>query len=76
MTNVALHWRCGRPLDAHSDWCSDGTPNDCTHCGGNPCRWWCIGDLDVSGAANPNSHESRERRAMYRDGRLRVMEPA
>jgi hypothetical protein len=35
------HWRCGRPEDAHAEWCSDGTPNDCSHCGGNPCRWWC-----------------------------------
>jgi len=33
-------WRCGRSGE-HADFCSDGTPNDCTHCGGNPCRWWC-----------------------------------
>ena len=48
-------WRCGR-LGRHAAWCS--MPGGCDHCGGNPCRWWCIGDLDVSGAANPNSHES------------------
>jgi hypothetical protein len=35
-------WRCGRSGE-HADFCSDGTPNDCTHCGGNPCRWWCRG---------------------------------
>jgi len=45
-------WRCGLKRDAydgrllHKVWCSDGTPNDCTHCGGNPCRWWCLGDDD------------------------------
>ena len=33
-------WRCGR-VD-HAEWYSDGTPGDCTHCGGNPCRWWCL----------------------------------
>jgi hypothetical protein len=42
-------WRCGSKVDQydgrllHKAWCSDGTPNDCDHCGGNPCRWWCLG---------------------------------
>jgi hypothetical protein len=52
------HWRCGRPEDAHADWCSDGTPNDCTHCGGNPCRWWCLGEND------PYREATREVRAL------------
>jgi hypothetical protein len=46
-------WRCGQTVELfnargqvtstrrHADWCSDGTPGDCDHCGGNPCRWWC-----------------------------------
>jgi hypothetical protein len=46
-------WRCGSTVDEydgrllHKAWCRDGTPNDCTHCGGNPCRWWCLGADDT-----------------------------
>jgi len=66
------HWRCGRAEDAHPDWCSDGTPNDCTHCGGNPCRWWCEGADDSRQLDNPGRFQP----GMYRNGRSRVMEPA
>ena len=66
------HWRCGRPEDAHADWCSDGTPNDCTHCGGNPCRWWCDGADDSRGVG----FQPGNLYGMYRDGRPRVMESA
>ncbi len=45
-------WRCGRSGE-HTAWCSDGTPSDCDHCGGNPCRWWCDGPDAVVYSYNP-----------------------
>ena len=72
MTNVALHWRCGRPLDAHSDWCSDGTANDCTHCGGDPCRWWCLGEDGAGIGSTP--YPRRQSWTVERPARL--LEPA
>jgi hypothetical protein len=65
------HWRCGRPEDAHADWCSDGTPNDCTHCGGNPCRWWCT-EAERSVVLNFDMPPSRDSIAYHRERNRRI----
>ena len=67
-------WRCGRA--DHADWCSDGTPNDCTHCGGNPCRWWCLGgETEYDVGRGPGLWRDEDGGGSH-GPRLRVMEPA